>query len=331
MTSEGQPRLALVLTMGDPAGIGPELVLRAAADEMLAHAFELTVAGDPSALALWSERLSLPLPDRILDAGAPAGAVEPGRPSKEGAVSALRSIETAARACMSGDADAMVTAPVSKAAISAAAMPFSGHTEYLAELTGASDYLMLFVHGRTRIALATTHLPLSRVASALSPSLIVSKLGVLDQGLRAWFGISEPRIAVAALNPHAGEDGRLGTEEALVIGPALDRARSMGILVSGPFPADSMFLDRSHAAEEGRGAYDASLAMYHDQGTIPAKLIGAGRSVNVTLGLPIVRTSVDHGTAFDLAGKGRPDAGSMTEAIRLAGEIASHRCIPTSE
>jgi 4-hydroxythreonine-4-phosphate dehydrogenase len=318
-----RPRIAL--TMGDPAGVGPELVLRALSDPSLADVCDMTVVGDRGALDFWSQCLSLPVADEVAEVGGRHLTPVPGRPEPVGAASSLRSIEAAARMCEAGEADAMVTAPVSKSAISSSGREFSGHTEFLAELTGAAGYLMTFVHGRTRIALATTHLPLSRVPGALTARLLEGKLVTLDRGLRDWFGIEEPRIAVAALNPHAGEGGAFGDEEERVIAPAIRAAQVLGIRAKGPFPADSVFLDRASGATRARGAsppFDATLAMYHDQGTIAAKLLGSGESVNVTLGLPIVRTSVDHGTAFDIAGQGVARTGSMVAAVRLAAEIA---------
>jgi 4-hydroxythreonine-4-phosphate dehydrogenase len=308
--------------MGDPAGVGPELALRVASDHDLTRAYELPVVGDASALGFWADRLSLPMPHAVVDLGTRRAPIDPGRPEAGGASASLRAIEVAARLCMSGDADAMVTAPVSKAAISATGRDFTGHTEFLAELTRADDYVMTFVSPGSRIALATTHTPLSRVPSMLTADLILEKLVVLDAGLRDWFGVEAPRIAVAALNPHAGEDGAFGSEESAVIVPGLDMARSRGVLCFGPFPADALFRRMGAAGEIEPERFDAVLAMYHDQGTIPAKLMASGGGVNVTLGLPIVRTSVDHGTAFDLAGKQGVRTGSMFSAVRLAGEIA---------
>ena len=217
----------------------------------------------------------------------------------------------------------MVTAPVSKAAIAATGVAFPGHTEFLAGLTGAADFVMTFVQGEHRVALATTHLPLSEVPAALTTELVAGKLGVLAGGLRSWLGVRSPRIAVAGLNPHAGEDGRFGDEEERVIAPAVARAREAGIDASGPYPADSIFVGHGDRDSGGPGSlYDAILAMYHDQGTVAAKLWGFGRSVNLTLGLPVVRTSVDHGTAFGIAGRGGVDSGSMVAAVRLATAIA---------
>ena len=220
-TTKGQPRLAL--TMGDPAGIGPELVLRFLSGPDVPAA-RVTVVGDANALNFWADHMSLPLPEAIVDVGVGCGDIEPGRPTPEGAIAAVRSIEAAAALCVSGDADAMVTAPVSKAAIAGAGYDFKGHTEFLAELTGAPSFLMTFVEGRRRVSLATTHLPLAEVPAAVTVGLLEDKLSVLARGLTEWFGVSGPRIAVAALNPHAGEGGRFGDEEERVIAPAIARA-----------------------------------------------------------------------------------------------------------
>lgn len=314
--------------MGDPAGVGPEVLLRALHDTDARRGIDAVIAGSRSALSEWAARLSVGIPDgvRIVDVGdAPA---EPGRPTADGAAAALRSIETAARMCQTGEADAMVTSPVSKTAIASLAPGFRGHTEHLASLIGARDFVMTFVHGRSRIGLATTHLPLRDVPGALSTELLVRKLVTLDGGLREWLGVAEPVLAVAALNPHAGEGERLGGEEATILTPAVAETVGAGLRVEGPYPADALFAERG--GEAGRAMaddFDAVLAMYHDQGTIPAKMLARGRGVNLTLGLPIVRTSVDHGTAFDLAGRGRADAGSMVAALSLAAEIAVRRAV----
>jgi len=261
-----------------------------------------------------------------VDVGGGPFDVEPGRPTAAGARAAIESVILAASTCRSAGADAVVTAPVSKAAIAGAGYEFCGHTEFLADLLGATDVLMLFVHGRLRVAVATTHVPLARVAGALSRDLVATKLAVLARGLEGDLGVASPSIAVTGLNPHAGEDGRVGDEERSIIVPAIADARSAGIDVDGPFPADSIFLGLGDPGAGGPGSrFDAVLAMYHDQGTIPVKLLGFGGGVNVTLGLPVVRTSVDHGTAFDLAGREGVNAGSMLDAVRLAGEIARRR------
>lgn len=302
------------------------MALRTLADASVAPACDLSIAGDPAALAEWSKLLSLPLPRDIVDAGVPSGAVTPGRPTDAGARSALASIETAAQLCIEGRADAMVTAPVSKAAIAATGADFTGHTEFLARMTGAAGFVMTFVHGDSRVALATTHLQLARVSEAITTDLLLQKLEILSDGLTSWLGVRVPKIAVTALNPHAGEGGKFGDEEERVIAPAIALAREAGIDASGPHPADSIFVGHGDGGSGGPGsAYDAILAMYHDQGTIAAKLMGFGHCVNLTLGLPVVRTSVDHGTAFELAGRGLASHESMAAAVRLAGAIAARR------
>jgi 4-hydroxythreonine-4-phosphate dehydrogenase len=318
-TTKGQPRLAL--TMGDPAGVGPELVLRLLSESGESDVAHATVVGDKTALRYWADRMSLPMPEDVVDTETRSGDIEPGHPTPEGALASLDSIKVAVRLCALGEVDAMVTAPVCKAAIADAGHDFTGHTEFLATLTNTRDYLMTFVDGPRRVALATTHLPLSEVPAALTGKLIEQKLRVLNRGLTEWFGVEGPRIAVAGLNPHAGEEGRFGDEEERVIAPAIARVREAGMEVEGPFPADTVFVGLG--GDEGPGAgYDAVLAMYHDQGTIAAKLWGFDACVNVTLGLPIIRTSVDHGTAFALAGRGTASTGSLVAAVRLAADIA---------
>jgi 4-hydroxythreonine-4-phosphate dehydrogenase len=345
-TSEGQPRLALrvsvpgvaggdgggrapatiAVTMGDPAGVGPEIALRALASSSGGARPALRLVGSRRVFDACADRLGLEAPGRMEEVDEVGARWEPGRPTEAGARAAFRAIEEAARLCLTGEVDAMVTAPVSKSGIVRAGHDFRGHTEFLAALTGADGFVMTFVSGTRRIGLATTHLPISGVPGALSVGLIVNKLAVLGRGLREWFGIERPRIAVAALNPHAGEEGLLGGEDEVIVRPAIESARRAGLDAEGPFPADAIYVGLGEPAGRGPGAgYDAVLAMYHDQGTIPAKLMGSGSGVNVTLGLPIVRTSVDHGTAFDIAGRGTADAGSLIAAIDLARRIVAVR------
>ncbi len=314
------------MTMGDPAGVGPEIVLKALASRDRGGGRELTVVGSRSVLGAWAERLGLDAPRSIVDVGDEGVALEPGRPTEAGARAAVRAIEEAARLCVAGRADAMVTAPVSKSSIAQAGYEFPGHTEFLAGLTGAPGYVMTFVSGAKRVGLATTHLPISEVPRALTEGLIVEKLTILAAGLSEWFGIGHPRIAVAALNPHAGEGGQIGDEDAAIVRPAIEAACRAGLDARGPFPADTIYCGLGEPEGAGPGAgYDAVLAMYHDQGTIPIKLWGLAAGVNVTLGLPIIRTSVDHGTAYDIAGRGVADPGSLLSAIDLAGEIVARR------
>jgi 4-hydroxythreonine-4-phosphate dehydrogenase len=229
----------------------------------------------------------------------------------------LRLIDRAIDGTLSGEFDAIVTAPVHKGVINDAGVSFTGHTEYLAERTGAARPVMMLATGDMRVALATTHLPLKAVSDAISIESLCEIATILDQDLRRKWGIVAPRIAVCGLNPHAGEGGHLGDEELSVIGPAIARMRQSGILATGPLPADTVFVPAVLAG------YDAVLAMYHDQGLPVIKHAGFDRAVNITLGLPIVRTSVDHGTALDLAGTGRADAGSLVAAVEAAVMIAA--------
>jgi len=229
----------------------------------------------------------------------------------------LSMLDRAIDGCLNGEFAAMVTAPVQKSVINDGGVPFTGHTEYLAERTRSRHPVMLLAADSLRVALATTHLPLRKVSDAITPELLDLTLQILHGDVRRLWGISRPRIAVCGLNPHAGESGHLGTEDRDVIQPAIQRARAAGMLVDGPLPADTVFVPRNLSN------YDVVLAMYHDQGLPVLKHSGFGHAVNVTLGLPIVRTSVDHGTALDLAGTGRADAGSLAAATRLAMDIAA--------
>jgi len=245
--------------------------------------------------------------------------VECGRPDAANAQTLLDGLRHAVAGCRDGRYSALVTAPLHKAIINDAGIPFSGHTEFLAECCGAPLPVMLLAAGELRIALATTHLPLREVAGAITASMLASVVSTLARELREKFGIRKPRIVVCGLNPHAGEGGHLGSEEIEVIAPTLKRLARSGIRVSGPVPADTAFLPAvlDHC--------DAVLAMYHDQGLPVLKYAGFGRAVNITLGLPIVRTSVDHGTAFDLAGTGKADPGSLIAAVEMAARLAPRR------
>ena len=247
-----------------------------------------------------------------------------GRLERRNALQVLRLIDRAVDGCLAGEFAAMVTAPVHKALINDAGVDFTGHTEYIAARTHAPLPVMMLTAADLRVALATTHLPLRAVSAALSIEGLLQILGILSHDLNRYFAIAAPRIAVCGLNPHAGEGGHLGDEEITIIAPAIQRARAAGILVDGPLPADTVFVPR-HLAP-----YDVVLAMYHDQGLPVLKHAGFGNAVNVTLGLPIVRTSVDHGTALDLAGRGNADAGSLRAAIGLARQMAAARATAAS-
>jgi 4-hydroxythreonine-4-phosphate dehydrogenase len=320
----------LVLTSGEPAGVGPDLCLTIAARDWPCA---LVVAGDLAMLQSRARELGLPMEleayamdgqPRLHRAGrlqvlerrlaAPA---RPGKPDPANARYVLALLDAAADGCASGEFAAMVTAPVHKGVINDAGIAFSGHTEYLAERLGCARPVMLLVAGSLRVALATTHLPLRDVPDAIDGELLLETLSVLDQGLKQRFGLAAPRILVCGLNPHAGESGHLGNEEIEVIEPAVAIARRRGIDARGPLPADTAFTPASLAS------VDAVLAMFHDQGLPVLKHAGFGRGVNVTLGLPIVRTSVDHGTALDLAATGRADCGSLVAALELACGMVS--------
>ena len=315
----GAPRVdkAVAVTTGEPAGIGPEIAVRAA----LAYAGPTALLGDAGLIEGVAHRLGLPWPPpaRISILHEPlAQQVTPGRPSSANSRYVLRLIDRAVLGCRRGEFAAIATAPLQKAAINEAGIAFSGHTEYLAQATGAAHVVMMLVGGGLRVALATTHLPLAQVPGAISRESLGATLTVLDRELRDRFAIARPRIAVTGLNPHAGESGFLGREEIDVIAPAIEAARRQGMDVDGPWPADSLFVP-ARASQ-----FDAIVAMYHDQGLAPLKYASFGHGVNVTLGLPLVRTSVDHGTALDLAGTGTADPGSMLEAIELAARLASN-------
>lgn len=325
------PRIAI--TCGEPAGIGPELTLSLANQAWPA---ELVVLGDVKLLAAraatlgqqieivpWTGNGAAPTaarPGRLLVADLPLRAPSaPGRPDPRNSPWVLELLKRASAGCRLRQFGAMVTAPVNKAVINEAGIPFTGHTEFLAELTSTAKPVMLLVAGELRVALVTTHLPLHAVPAAITRALVETTGRVLDSGLRKLFGIRQPRIVVLGLNPHAGESGHLGSEEQQEISPALTTLRKEGLAISGPVPADTAFVDRNLSG------VDAVLAMYHDQGLPVLKHHGFGRAVNVTLGLPIIRTSVDHGTAFELAGTGRADSGSLRTAVRLAIEMAARQ------
>jgi len=294
-------RPLVALTSGEPAGIGPEICARIARDA------DVVVIGDRSLLSNVPRVEHVPL----------ARPVTPGKLDPANARYVLAVLDRAISGCLSGEYDAMVTAPVQKSVINDAGIAFTGHTEYLAEKARASPVVMMLVGGGLRVALATTHLPLADVPRAISIGGLLSVLRVVNADLQRRFRIARPRILVAGLNPHSGESGHMGREDIDIISPALELAAREGIDAKGPIPADTLFVP-----ERVKNA-DAVLAMYHDQGLPVLKYASFGRGVNVTLGLPFVRTSVDHGTALDLAGTGRADSTSLAEALKLAAELAS--------
>ncbi len=325
----------ILITMGDPAGIGPEIIAKTFARQELFGFCRPVVVGDLSVMAKAVQALALPLTCRTVaspDEGLPGPSVIPvldlgltdvaahawGRPGPDSGSAVVGYIKKAVALTLEGTADAIVTAPINKAVINAAGYHYPGHTELLADLTGTRDFGMLFVGGGLRVMLATIHLALREVPAHITIPGILNTVRLAHQSALA-FGVAAPRIGVAGLNPHAGEGSLFGREEQDVILPALLQARAEGIDASDPLPADTIFFK----ARNGR--YDIVIAMYHDQGLAPLKMIAFGSSVNVTVGLPIIRTSVDHGTAFDIAGKGVADPASLFQAALVASELAVFR------
>ncbi len=325
------PRIGI--TMGDPAGIGPEVVLKAVAEGEVRRVCVPIIIGDAQLLAHTARTLDLQsgydiirrgerLPDEISEPvifhlDNISGSIEPGMESGAAGKAAAGYIEAAVELCAAGSIDAIATAPINKRALFLGGYSFPGHTEFLAHLTGAEEYAMAFVAANLRIVLLSTHVSLSEAISMVERDRIVKTIHLTDRELRRW-GIEGPRLAVAALNPHGGEGGLFGAEEASEIVPAIEACHGLeDINVQGPFSADTVFLRAS------RGEFDAVIACYHDQAMIPVKCLSFGEAVNVTLGLPFIRTSVDHGTAFDIAGKGLAEHSSMVAAIKLAAELST--------
>ena len=322
--------VVLALTAGEPAGIGPELCLQLALE---ARSAGVVVVASRPLLEARAKQMNLAVELRAWQPGESpemeAGVLsvlhvdgcanhEPGTLDTGSGAYVLRTLEVAANGCLSGDFDGMVTAPVHKGVINDAGIAFSGHTEFLQELCGVDRVVMMLATEELRVALVTTHLPLKDVSAAITPERLTQVTRILDADLKNFFGVARPRMLVAGLNPHAGEGGHLGREEIDTIEPTLEALRAEGISLTGPLPADTLFTP--HWLDQA----DAVLAMYHDQGLPVLKFQGFGRAVNITLGLPIVRTSVDHGTALDLAGTGRADAGSLHTALKLGEQMA--RC-----
>jgi 4-hydroxythreonine-4-phosphate dehydrogenase len=301
----------ILITMGEPAGIGPEVAL-AAYDALKGRmgSHPLKLVGDAEIFAGHK--------DALIATTARAKAV-PGKPSSSNAAAVTEAIEIAVKACLAGQAAALVTAPINKAVLGGAGFAYPGHTEFLAALTGGGQAVMMLASDKLRVVPLVIHVPLARVPGLITADKIIATGEIILAALARDFGIARPRLAVAGLNPHAGEDGVLGGEEESIIAPAIAALKAKGHAVSGPHSADTLFHD------EARKNYDAVLTMYHDQGLIPIKTLSFWDGVNVTLGLPIVRTSPDHGTAFDIAGKGKADSRSMVAAITMAAEIADRR------
>src|SRR3712207_323271 len=324
------PRIGV--TMGDPAGIGPEVVLKAVAEPEVLAACVPVIVGDAQHLAHTARTLDLQCGYEIVRRGEPfpedrsgrpviyhldniTGTVAPGVESGAAGRAAAEYIEAAVELCGLGGVDAIATAPINKRALFLGGYSFPGHTEFLAHLTGSAESAMAFVASNLRIVLISTHVPLAEAIRLVERDRIERVVRLTDRELRRW-GIRDPRIAVAALNPHGAEGGLFGVEEAAEIVPAVEACRAEGLDAQGPFSADTVFL------RAARGEFDAVVSLYHDQAMIPVKCLSFGEAVNVTLGLPFIRTSVDHGTAFDIAGRGLAEHSSMVAAIKLAAELA---------
>lgn len=321
----------IILSAGEPAGIGPDIIIQIA---QKAWPVDLIVVGDPDLFAERAQLLNLPLQLIPFDSrhssihqpsilkiipialNAPC---QPGILNKENAGYVISCLQLAANYCLQKNANALVTGPIHKSLLNEAGIPFSGHTEFLAKLCGVEQALMLFVTSQMKVALATTHIPLAKVPKVITPALLTRSLHTLHDGLIEFFGHKNPTILVCGLNPHAGESGHLGSEEIEIIQPTLDTLRKEKMNLIGPLPADTIF------TEKYLKKADAIFAMYHDQALPVVKFSGFHDAVNVTLGLPIIRTSVDHGTALDLAGSGLADSGSLFAAIQLAIDCAQHQ------
>lgn len=344
MKSTRVPRIAI--TMGDPAGIGPEIIVKAAHSlipRVEKGELQVMIVGASSVFQNAAEAIGSPatwinngIPGwKMIEAGEPSGDIAFGSTSAEAGRLAYLAIEKAVELCLSDQADAIVTAPISKEALNLAGQPFSGHTELLAHLTGARDSVMLLAHGNMRVSHVSTHVALSEAVKRLTPERITRVAGLTRDALRD-LGIETPKIAIAALNPHAGEGGLFGREDIEITAPTVEKLRMEGMDITGPVPGDTVFV-KLHA-----GQYDAVIATYHDQGHIPVKLLGfsvdpetgkwnALSGVNITLGLPIVRSSVDHGTAFDIAGTGAASENSLLEACDYGIQLAAARQVRKEE
>lgn len=323
------------ITMGDPSGVGPEIIVKALRDPSVFKICRPVVLGDPEALSMGMPDLKAETMHMISspsDARGRPGEIDlvpvsrldkqlmlPGRPTTEAGDAMVSYITRAVKYAREGAIAAMVTGPISKALMHRAGHIFDGHTQLIAHLTDSHDYVMMLAGKKLRVALATIHCALADVPACLSEGEIYKTIRITAKALQRDFALENPVIAVTALNPHAGEEGLFGTEEETIIKPAIERARREGCRVVGPLPADTLFW------KAAAGQYHAVVAMYHDQGLIPLKLLHFSDAVNITLGLPIIRTSVDHGTAYDIAGKGIADPSSLMAAIRMAAMIAENR------
>ncbi|MGD0915767.1 MAG: 4-hydroxythreonine-4-phosphate dehydrogenase PdxA [Thermodesulfobacteriota bacterium] len=321
------------ITMGDPTGIGPEIIIKALSMKEPFEACRPIIFGDREILSKAVNLLGLPttieviekipeegyLPQRIFLLPFSRLEVDSfhfGKPDTKCGEAMVKYVEEAVKWVGNGQLDALTTCPINKQAINAAGYPYSGHTELLAHLTQSSSVAMMFLGSRWKVVFVTTHIPLKDVSKWISVNRVLSTIRITDGGLKGYFGITHPRIAVLGLNPHCGEDGLLGEEEKMAIIPAIAEARSQGVEAKGPFPADSFFKFTGHIR------FDAVVSMYHDQGLIPIKMVDFDEAVNLTLGLPFVRTSVGHGTAYDIAGRGLANPSNLVKALLVASKLS---------
>jgi 4-hydroxythreonine-4-phosphate dehydrogenase len=336
------------ITMGDPAGVGPEIVAMALTDGQVYEVCRPVVLGDSAVLSATISRMAEISPESIAKgvtihnisalsqavsrpgvidliplSNLDPEAIEPGRPVVAGGKAMVNYILRAVKMAVQDEIQGMVTGPISKVLMHEAGYKYDGHTQLIAQKTNAKDYVMMLAGAKLRVVLVTIHCALKSVSDLLDQERVYKTIVITAKALKEDLGFSRPRLAVAALNPHAGEKGLFGTEEQKIITPAISQARQQGISVEGPFPADTLF------NQAAAGRFEAVVAMYHDQGLIPLKLLHFSDAVNVTLGLPIIRTSVDHGTAYDIAGTGRADPSSLKAAILMATEIANNRATLT--
>lgn len=334
-TRSEKPRIGI--TIGDLNGIGPEVIIKALADQRLLNAVTPVIYGSPRVLSFYKKLLNIEdFNYNIVKAPGQFAAksvnviscwedvieINPGKPSKESGRASFIAIKQACADAKEGIIDALVTAPIDKSSIHSDAFPFKGHTEFLGEFFEAKSHTMCMISEKLKVALVTDHIPLSQVSSTITKELINEKLLTFEASLQRDFNISKPRIAVLALNPHAGDGGIIGSEDDEVIRPVIIEAKNKGKLVFGPFPADGFF------GSDTFTRYDGIIAMYHDQGLVPFKTLAFENGVNFTAGLPIIRTSPDHGTAYPIAGKNQANEQSMREAIYLACDVLKHKALP---
>lgn len=327
----------IAITGGDFNGIGPEVILKTLSGQQDEDVTPV-ILSSPNVIDFYRSNLNLEIEFhhaqtvKDITSGrvnilnpfkAETPTIEPGGFTKQSGKCAMLAVEKAIELCKNEQVDAMVTAPISKEAVNKAGYHIPGHTEFLAEQTGTDDFMMMLVNDDLRVGLASVHIPLHKVAGALTINGIVNNVSIMNRSLQRDFGIAQPNIAVLGLNPHAGDGGIIGTEETNIISPAIDQARTQNIEASGPHPADGFFGNQKYEN------YDGTLAIYHDQGLIPFKTLSFGRGVNFTAGLPIIRTSPDHGTAFDIAGQNKANPSSFKQAYMLAQHLANHRANQT--